>query len=82
MQYTTTDLRDPYPVYHDSSLVMVAYFNGKRIVRDSVDDLYFEIIPAENCRTTDLLNMDRLTPISELSKQEQADIIEFVKDID
>lgn len=78
----TYDFRDQYTDYHDSSLTMVAYFQGKRIVRDSVDDLYFEIIPAENCQTIDLLNMDRLTPISELSKQEQADIIEFVKDID
>lgn len=78
----TYDFRDPYPVCHDSSLTMVAYFQGKRIVRDSVDNLYFEIIPAGSCQTVDLLNMDRLTPISELSKQEQADIIEFVKDID
>lgn len=78
----TYDFSAPYTVYHDSSLTMVAYFQGKRIVRDSVDNLYFEIIPANSCQTTDLLNMDRLTPISELSKQEQAEIIEYVKDID
>lgn len=78
----TIDLRDPNSVYHDSSLESIAYFNGKRIVRDSLDNLYFEIIPASSCQTTDLLNMDRLTPISELSKQEQADIREYVKDID
>lgn len=78
----TYDFRDQYKDYHDSSLKMVAYFQGKRIVSDSVDDLYFEIIPASCCQTVDILNMDRLTPISELSKQEQADIIEYVKDID
>lgn len=78
----TTDLRDPYNVYHDSTLASIAYFNGKRIVRDHLDNLYFEIIPASSCSAADLLNMDRLTPISKLSKQEQAEIREFVKDID
>lgn len=77
-----TDLRDPHPVYHDSSLASIAYFHGKRIVRDHLDNLYFEIIPASSCQVTDVLNMDRLTPISRLSKKEQAEIREFVKDID
>jgi hypothetical protein len=82
MEHVVTDLRNPYTLYHDSSLASIAYFQGKRIVRDSVDDLYYEVIPASSCQTTDILNMDRLRPITELSKQEQAAIIEFCKDID
>lgn len=77
-----TDLRDPYPVYHDSYYTMIAYFQGKRIVRDALDNLFFEVIPASSCQVTDLLNRERLTPISELPKQEQAAIREFVANID
>lgn len=76
------DLRDPYPDYHDSYYTQIAYFNGKRIVRDALDRLYFEIIPASSMQVTDLMNRDRLTPISVLSKQEQAEIRDFVADVD
>ncbi len=79
------DLRNPedrYPVYHESCFQMIAYFMGKRIVRDHLDNLYFEIIPKSCATTVDVLNRDRLTPISELPKSEQAAIREYVKDVD
>lgn len=79
---TTTDLRDSFTEYHDSTLETIAYFQGKRIVRDHLDNLYYEIIPAGSWQVTDIMNMDRLTPISELSKQEQAEIIAFCAEID
>lgn len=79
------DLRDPqdqYPVYHEDCYTMIAYFMGKRIVRDHLGRLYFEIIPKSCASVVDVLNSERLTPISELPKSEQAAIREYVKDVD
>ncbi len=72
------DLRDDYVVKHDSSLEPIAYFNGKRIVKDSVDNLYYEIIPFANMQVTDVMNMDRLTPIEKLPKDEQAALRDYL----
>jgi len=72
------DLRDDYVVKHDSSLEPIAYFNGKRIVKDSVDNLYYEIIPFANMQVTDVMNMERLTPIEKLPKDEQAALRDYL----
>lgn len=72
------DLRDNSH-YSDDDLKTIAYFNGKRIVYDSLDNLYFEIIPRSSMSVNDMLNMDRLTPITKLPTSEQAAIREFVK---
>lgn len=72
------DLRDDYVVKHDSSLVPIAYFNGKRIVKDSIDNLYYEIIPFANMQVTDVMNMERLTPIEKLPKDEQAALRDYL----
>lgn len=72
------DLRDTNETYHDNSLESVAYFNGKRIVKDSVDNLYYEIIPLSSMQVTDIMNMDRLTSIENLPKDEQVAIREYL----
>lgn len=72
------DLRDDYVIKHDSSLEPIAYFNGKRIVKDSVDNLYYEIIPFVNMQITDVMNMDRLTPIEQLPKDEQVALRDYL----
>lgn len=72
------DLRDDVVVKHDSSLKPIAYFNGKRIVKDSVDDLYYEIIPFASMKITDVMNMERLTPITQLPKDEQAALRDYL----
>lgn len=72
------DLRDSNVVKHDSSLEPIAYFNGKRIVKDSVDNLYYEIIPFANMQITDVMNMERLTPIDNLPKDEQAALRDYL----
>lgn len=53
------DVRNPYPDYHDASMHSIAYFQGKRIVRDDLDDLYYEIIPHSSYSTADMLNKER-----------------------
>ena len=72
------DLRDDYVIKHDSSLDPIAYFNGKRIVKDSIDNLYYEIIPFVNMQVTDVMNMDRLTPIEQLPKDEQVALRDYL----
>lgn len=75
-----TDLRDTQTIVGED-LKTIAYYMGKRIVKDTVDNLYYEIIPKSSMQLTDLLTLDRLTPITALSRQEQADIREFVKEV-
>lgn len=71
------DLRDPNLHYHEDDLTMIAYFNGKRIVKDSVDNLYYESIPKSSITSNDMLNRERLTSITKLPAEEQMNIQEF-----
>lgn len=75
-----TDLRDTQTIVGED-LKTIAYYMGKRIVKDTVDNLYYEIIPKSSMQLTDLLTLDRLTPITALPRQEQAAIREFVKEV-
>ena len=72
-----TDLRNPYPECHEKDLETIAYFMGKRIVKDGVNRLYYEYIPKSSITLGDMLNRKRLKPVTELPEEEQMQIKEF-----
>lgn len=73
------NLMSPYPIIADE-ITTIAYFNGKRIARDHLDRLFFQYIRRSNMQVTDLLTYDMLTPVEELPKDEQAALLDFLKE--
>lgn len=74
------DLRPQYDYKncHDESLTIIAYFMGKLIIKDSIDQLYYQEVPADRINYGDMLNLTLVDPITKLSKQEQTDIRNFL----
>ncbi len=74
------DLRPEYDYAnsHDESLTILAYFMGRLIIKDSVDRLYYQEVPPDRINYGDMLNLTLVDPIEKLTKQEQADIREFL----
>lgn len=72
------NLMSPYTVVADE-IETIAYFNGRRIARDHLDQLFFQNIRRSNMQVTDLLTYDMLTPIGELPKNEQAALFDFLE---
>lgn len=73
------NLTSPHAVIADE-IKTIAYFNGKRIARDHLDRLFFQNIRRSNMQITDLLTYSMLTPIEELSKDEQAALLDFLEE--
>lgn len=72
------NLTSPYPVIAEQ-ITTIAYFNGKRIAKDHLDNLFFQYIGISNMQTTDLLTYDMLTPVEQLPKSEQAELYQFLQ---
>ncbi len=67
----------------DPALRTVGYFRGMRIVVDIyMEDVYYEVLPKSMFNYNDALFMERLRPLSILPREEAAEVMKWLEEID